>query len=59
VAVPRQGAGWHEVGFSASAVMSGAECATVWLLRGVDGAVWEQEAAAGVLSQVAGWCAEG
>jgi hypothetical protein len=43
VGVPRQGAGWHEAGHSATAVMSGAECTTVWLLRGVDGAVWESQ----------------
>jgi hypothetical protein len=43
VEMPRQGAGWHELGFSASAVMGGAERATVWLLRGVDGAVWERQ----------------
>jgi hypothetical protein len=55
--VPRQGAGWHEVGFSASTVMSGAECATLWLLRGADGAVWGIEA--GVLRQVGGWRAVG
>jgi hypothetical protein len=43
VGVPRQGAGWHEAGRSVSTVMSGAECTTVWLLRGVDGAVWESQ----------------
>jgi hypothetical protein len=41
VGVSRHGAGWHEAGRSASAVMSGAECTTVWLLRCLVGAVWE------------------
>jgi hypothetical protein len=46
--VPRQGTGRHEVGFIAITVMAGAECTTVWLLRGVDGAGCLGEAAMGV-----------
>jgi hypothetical protein len=43
VGAPRQGARWHEAGRIASSVMSGAQCKTVRLLRGVVGAVGERQ----------------